>query len=132
MELIEKETIQPGPEGLMKLSIKETVFTAFNALDIENEIKQQYFTTQYPVGDKKGTKFWTWGYFKRDKDHQTYKEASMDSRGKIISMEKYQQLGTSTYFEGALLDARPAFDIHHNNYDLRLFVKYVEVVITPL
>lgn len=138
VEELKYESIQPGPNGLMKVKKSDIVFTAHNEQDIETTIKQHYRTTPYPVGDapspdKNNHSFWSWGYFKRSMNHETYKENLTDAKeSKIFMSEKYQQLGTAKYFEGALVDARTTFEIFKNNYDVKLFVKFTSMELTPL
>lgn len=138
-ELIEMEKIQPGPAGLLKLSVKEEVFTAHKAEDIEALIKTTFSTSPFPVGNTMNQEaspvgqtnaFWSWGYFKRSKEHDTYKKAVADQANALMFMsEKYQQLGTAKYYEGAMLDAKQSFEIHKNNYDIFLYVKFTSIKI---
>ncbi len=142
VELIEMGTMAPGPNGMNKLQIRTVVFTAFKAEDIEAAIKNRYSTRPFPVGEtiERGEgmmpekqSFWSWGYFKRALDHETYKQNITDMKSsKIFMSEKFGKEGTSKYFEGALINAKDSFDIHKNNHDLRLFVKFTETISIPL
>lgn len=137
VELLEMGQMRPSENGMSKVYIREVIFTAFKAEDIEVAIKTRYATRPFPVGvippepNKQG--FWSWGFFKRGLDHETYKQNVQDMvNSKIFMSEKYQQTGTFKYFEGALVDARQVFSIQHNNRDTRLFVKFTDITIEPL
>lgn len=144
IEEIKFSRMAPGPHGMAQITQEDVVFVAHNEKDIEDAIKAKYFTTSYPVGKEpndadmaspgeKVHAFWSWGYFKRSLNHDSYKENMADIRDSVMFLsEKYQQLGTSKYFEGALVDARNTFKILDNNYDVKLFVKYSHMTIKEM
>lgn len=132
IETFKQDAMKPGPMGLMKVSQDSIIFTGNSSDEVMQSIKDHYHPNlQYPIGTQDMSKHWAWGYFRMSNGVRTVVKA-MQEREDTCYFNAQEIGAPSKHHEGAFVQAKSTFKLHHKNPDMVLFVMYTEFTVSPL